>query len=486
MTPTLRIVRLIAATCCLLPPCPVRCGLLLTVLLLSSDTDLSAGSRQESGLRVAVFRVDATPPLGSPVAYVPARSIQDPLSARGIVLLGAGSPVVLCAVDWIGIGNTGHDVWREKLADAAGTIPERVTVHTLHQHDGPRCDFSTEELLAEQGLGSSRFDDGFARHIIHNVGEAVRHAISEAQPVSHLGVGQAIVEKVASNRRILGPDGKVMLSRMSSCRNPEAISAPEGTIDPVLRMISFWNGETPLVCLTYYATHPQSYYGKGDVTAEFVGLARAQREADLKGLPHIHFNGASGNVAAGKYNDGSPENRPVLTARMADGMRRAWNSTVRSPVRTDTVAWRVVPVTLPVAAHLQSDRLRETLTDPTADARSRFSAANGLAFLHRQAAGHTFELTCLKINNVHVLHMPGELFVEYQLAASTMRPDDVVCMAAYADYGTGYIGTEIAYTQGGYETQPTSSLVAPQTEHVLINAMQKLLDVPQNQRPAGE
>jgi len=48
-------------------------------------------------------------------------------------------------------------------------------------------------------------------------------------------------------------------------------------------------------------------------------------------------------------------------------------------------------------------------------------------------------------------------------------------MAAYGDDGTGYIGTEIAYGQGGYETG-TVSRVAPQVEQVLMSAMKKLLD----------
>ena len=50
--------------------------------------------------------------------------------------------------------------------------------------------------------------------------------------------------------------------------------------------------------------------------------------------------------------------------------------------------------------------------------------------------------------------MPGELFVEYQLFAQRLRPDLFVAMAAYGDYSPGYIGTRIAYTQGGYETGP--------------------------------
>ena len=41
------------------------------------------------------------------------------LRARGIVLVGAGKRSC-CAVDWIGIGNEGHDQFRSSLARAAG------------------------------------------------------------------------------------------------------------------------------------------------------------------------------------------------------------------------------------------------------------------------------------------------------------------------------------------------------------------------------
>jgi neutral ceramidase len=427
-------------------------------------------------LRVAHFQADATPPIGSPVAYAPARKIEDPLSARGIVLLGAGDPIVLCAVDWIGIGNQGHDAWKTGLARAAGTTPDRVTVHTLHQHDGPRCDFASEALLEKHGLGGTRFDNAFARKTIEKTAQALRESLEKSQPVTHLGIGQAEVEKVASNRRILGDDGRVRLGRMSSTRNPEAIAAPEGVIDPLLRMVSLWNEDDPLVCLTYYATHPQSYYGQGDVTAEFIGLARAERERALDGLPHVHFNGAGGNVAAGKYNDGSPENRPVLMQRMVDAKRRAWEATEKQPISAEDVQWRVEPVSLPLAEHLDEETLQQTLADADANERARLSAATKLAYLGRANAGHPIELSRLRLGSASILHMPGELFVEYQLEAQKMRPEETVCMAAYGDYGPGYIGTEVAYFQGGYETQPSSSNVSPQVERVLMAALRRLLD----------
>ena len=443
----------------------------LALALLFALTHLQAAEP----LRIAVFTADATPEVGMPVAYVKARSITDPLSVRGVVLMGEGKPVVLCAVDWIGIGNGGHDEWRRGLAEAAGTTMDRVTVHTLHQHDGVRCDLTAEELLTKHGLGGTRMDTAFCRKVIASTAMAVREAIKQAKPVTHLGIGEAKVEKVASNRRILGPNGRVLFGRMSASRDPKAKEADEGTIDPILKLVSFWDGETPLACLTYYATHPQSFYGKGDVTAEFVGLARAQRETALS-IPHIHFNGASGNVAAGKYNDGSPEARVQLTQRMADGMKRAWEATQKAPITASDLDWRIERVNLPLAASLNREALQETLADDKADARDRLNASTKLALLNRTEAGHQFELTRLRLGSVNMLHMPGELFVEYQLAAQQMKPGVTVCMAAYGDYATGYIGTEIAYTQGGYEVQTNSSNTAPQVEKVLMAAMRRLLE----------
>ena len=105
-----------------------------------------------SDIRVGVFNVDVSPPLGSPVAYAKTRSIQDPLRAKGIVLLSDKKPVVLCAIDWLGIANEGQDAWRKSLAQAAGTTIDRVSVHTVHQHDGCRCDFTTEAILEDYEL----------------------------------------------------------------------------------------------------------------------------------------------------------------------------------------------------------------------------------------------------------------------------------------------------------------------------------------------
>ena len=56
-----------------------------------------------------------------------------------------------------------------------------------------------------------------------------------------------------------------------------------------------------------------------------------------------------------------------------------------------------------------------------------------------------------------------------------MAPNSFVAMAAYGEYGPGYICTKIAYSQGGYESSERASRVGPDVEGVLMDTMQKLL-----------
>jgi hypothetical protein len=99
-----------------------------------------------------------------------------------------------------------------------------------------------------------------------------------------------------------------------------------------------------------------------------------------------------------------------------------------------------------------------------------------MAWRQRCESGHQISIHCLRVGQARVLHLPGELFVEYQLAAKAMRPDLRVNMAAYGDYGPGYIGTTVAYGEGGYETSERASNVAPEVEPVLMGAIKKLLE----------
>lgn len=455
-------------------PFTMKLSSLLLIALLFSPLV----SWAESAIKIATFDVDATPKLGSAMAYDPVKRVDEmTLRARGIVILGADQPIVLCAVDWIGIANEGHEVFRSALAEAAGTVPGRVALHTLHQHDAPGCDFTAEKIIKDLGVqGYSRFDGDFHRVVIQRAADAIRAALPNAQPITHYGYGDAVVKEVASNRRVERlPDGKVGRMRGSSCKIEGLITLPEGLIDPVVSALSFWNGDNPVAVLSFYACHPQSYYRLGIPSPDFPGIARFIRGQDVNMALHVHFNGAGGNVAAGKYNNGAQANRIILATRLAAGMREAFDKSVKTPITATDIGWGSELVSLPLSPALKEDELVAKLkaTPP----RGYISCADQLAYLRRVQAGHQIDITCLRVGKARMLHLPGELFVEYQLAAKAMRPDLQVMMAAYGDYGPGYIGTDAAYPEGGYETGPTSSNAAPGVEGVLMGAIKRLLQV---------
>lgn len=452
-----------------------RMILALFLLVSTGFTEFPVYSQESksSELGLATFDVDATPPVGSYLAYGRVINTWDMgLRARGIVLLGSGKPIVLCSIDWIGVSNESQDEFKRVMAEAAGTIPERVAVHTVHQHDAPICDFSAEKYLKEAGLDPLSFESTFTRKVMLQIGEAIEASLKKAKPFDQIGLGEAPVYMVASNRRIKGPDGKIRATRYTTCKDSALRAEPEGLIDPMVSLVSFWYKDQPLAVLSYYAVHPQSYYQTGFPNPDFPGIARFYRQLELPDALHVHFNGAGGNLGAGKYNDGSHENRGILARRLADGMKRAWDSTKLEDIEPDDISWSVEQVALPPAQEAKNleAELKTKANDPVFVSNNISKAI----WLKRCSDGKKTDINCLSLGSARILLLPGELFVEYQLAAKAERPDLFVAMAAYGEYGPGYICTDIAYQEGGYEAGDASG-VSPGSEKVILAAIKNLL-----------
>jgi hypothetical protein len=423
---------------------------------------------------LAKFSCDVTPPKGHPLCggwIEPVRGVDDPLQALGVVLLGMGRPVVLCAVDWCGLRNEAHQAWRKALAEATHTVPENVAVQCVHPHNAPFADVEAQHIIEAAKDVTSSLDRKFFDQVVAKIAEKAKESMTKTIPFSHLGVGQAKVDKVASNRRILGEDGKVQFIRYSATKDANIREAPEGLIDPWLQTVSFWQGDEPKVAMHYYATHPMSYYGDGRVTSDFCGLARQKRQDEDTTVFQIYFTGCAGNITAGKYNDGAKENRPVLRDRVYGAMKEAWQATKRSPI--EEWDWRVESVSLPARSELSfgEEASRQVLNDGKQSAAKRINAAFQLAWLKRR--NRPIDVTCLDLGQAMLLHLPGEPFIEYQLAAKKARSDIAVCVAGYGDGGPGYLPPAQAYSEGGYE--PTVALAGSKSEMILQDAIAKLI-----------
>lgn len=408
---------------------------------------LAAAERPK--LTLSTFATEVTIPLGHPCmggGVAPAKEILDPLYAHGFVLQGLGKPVAFVAVDWCEIRNAAYDRFRAVVAAAVGTDPVRVMLCALHQHDAPIMDVEAQQLLEKHKAAAAVCDLAFFEKAITRVAEASKASLTGAKPVTHVGTGQAKVERVASNRRYVDAGGAVRYNRLSASRDPKVRAGEEGTIDPFLKTLSFWDGDTPLLGLSAYATHPMSFYGRGGVTADFVGLARRRRQADTPGVMQLYASGCSGNVTAGKYNDGDPANRPALADRVYRAMVAAWKDTKKTPV--GDAVFRSVPLKLAArtgAEFIEAELTKRLTTDPKPF--GRCLAALGLSWKHRVEAGTPIDLPVLDFGGAVVAVLPAEAYVEFQLLAQKQRPGGFVLVAGYGECGPGYIPVERAWAE---------------------------------------
>jgi hypothetical protein len=310
--------------------------------------------------------------------------------------------------------------------------------------------------------------------MVQRVARALRASLRKPPlSVSHLGIGQAKVDKVASNRRYPRADGTMSYNRTSASRYPQAQEAPEGTIDPWLKTLSFWDGDKPLLALSHYAVHPMSHYGQGGVSADFVGMARRARQKALPEATQIYVSGCSGNVTAGKYNDGAPRNRALLAERIERAMDNAWAATKRFPLEQG--AFRLVH--LRFEPRIDGGFTKEELTRRLTGDPKPFGqclAAMGLSWRYRLESGQPVDLPVLDLGTAAIVLLPGETYVEYQLMAQKLRPDLFVMALGYGDAATGYIPTALQVSEHDGNLSDWS-WVNPGAEQILTAGLERAL-----------
>jgi hypothetical protein len=74
--------------------------------------------------------------------------------------------------------------------------------------------------------------------------------------------------------------------------------------------------------------------------------------------------------------------------------------------------------------------------------------------------------------------LPGEMYVEYQLLAQKLRPDQFVVVLGYGECGPGYVPIERAWEEGD-ENLGDWCWVALGSEQAVVRALQKVLQAPE-------
>lgn len=449
----------------------------LSAFGLMSLVPFHVHAQPSPGWQLGTFQLDVTPPVGHPLLgnlFAPSTSVLDPLEARGLVFVGPEQPIVVIAIDWCELRNDAFDRWRTVLAESAETVPERVLVHTVHQHDAPYFDLNAQKILAASKPSGRMLDADFHEDCVQRAAAAVKAALTKTQRVTQVGTGQAKVDQLASNRRV-DENGKVSFRRYSRCLDPALRALPEGEIDPWLKTISFWNGDQPIAALSVYACHPMSNYGNGEISGDFPNMARRIRDVAQPGTFQIYASGCCGDVTAGKFNDGAKGNREAFAQRLANAMTAAAISTKKYPL--NEIKFKYEKLVLP---HSELDSMREQvlrsgLDNPQNSLSARVQFALGLSSLTRHPDGQQIDIPMLDFGCAQLLLLPAESFVAYQLFAQQQRPDSFVIVMGFGESAPGYIPTDQAF-QEGFREEHRYTWGRPGAEALIKAAVSSILN----------
>ena len=143
------------------------------------------------------------------------------------------------------------------------------------------------------------------------------------------------------------------------------------------------------------------------------------------------------------------------------------------PKAISRVSWHthdLLPEVNPVFSEADQTAL---LTNPKNAAANRIRPAMRVTWIHRLDARVPIVLSALHVDDVSLLHLPAECFVEYQLRAQTSAPSRFVATAAYGDGGPWYIPIKEEYPKGGYEVSVANS--ADSVDAMLTAGMRELI-----------
>jgi hypothetical protein len=354
--------------------------------------------------------------------------IQSPLRARALVLQPARQaggngvatePVALVALDLLGLSGEAVGGWAQlkaRVAAAAGDVvrPERIVLACSHTHAAP-------ESLALSNLCKTSAFQSWVAALVSAIGRAVREAAGKLRPC-RLAYGSAAVPGLGIHRRIHTSRG-VLLSHPPP--PDEIVLSRGGPVDDLVNVIVARDlrDEAKVIATDVNATcHPVHEMCIPRVSADYPGVMSAALEASHPGSVALFLNGAAGNINPTTVSAGADASTRHGVALAAAVERQLAAGNGLTPC--DGIAFKRRAVTLPT-------RL------PNGRPEGRLLRA---------------ELAALRVGPASFLFLPGEPFVETGLKLRDRSPFDLTAVVGYSENYIGYVPTDAAFAEGGYET----------------------------------
>ncbi len=386
-------------------------------------------------LKVGAAKINITPPLGCNMAGYSGRdrgseTIADALYAKVLVFDDGDTQAAIITNDLIGVEATFVDHVRRLIEEATGIPAGNVMVSCSHTHFGP-------EVRASRATSPDNSKNRvYTNMLVQQLTTVTQLAQQRLQP-AWVGAGKGSADQVSYNRHTIRRDG----SAQTSFRLPDPDSdLTFGPYDSTVRVLRVDGATGELVAsLIHFACHPVTTTDRMyTVSADYPGYAMEMVESGEGGICLFGL-GCAGNIVPiqreGRY--------PRMIGRTTGGEAIKVLQWVKT---SNEVKVRV--------AHQKHALVLK-------------AAVNG-------KTNEEIDLQCIAVGSIYFIGLPGEIFVEIGFDIVNRAQRENLFVMSMTNGSVGYIPVEIAYKQGGYESN--SSRFRPGCGEQIADAAVELLN----------
>jgi hypothetical protein len=386
---------------------------------------VTRGATPVAPWRVGTARREITPPREVGILmssgrrqWAPFDGVRMPLHARAVVVENSRARIGVVSLDLLGLAGTavgGMDDFKRRVSAHAGraVAADQFVLASTHTHSGP-------ESIGLTDLAQTEPFRQWTEHLARQVGAALQAAAASLRPCRLLG-GSIAAPGLSVNRRVLTSRG-ITAARL--IRPTDKVLGPEGPTDDQLRVLSFEaEARQPAAILVQATAHPVYEMCIKQVSPDYAGEMANLLEGRHQGAAAMFLQGAAGNINSPEVSSGAAD-AGRHGRRLADLVDQSLAKF--RPIPGDELMLRWRPIRLP--------------------ARTPQGQAQAEPLLARIGA--------VRIGQAALVFLPGEPFVEIALAICAASTFALTAVVGYAEDYIGYIPTDRAFRNGGYETGP--------------------------------
>ena len=431
-------------------------------------------------MKAGFARLDITLPLGTGLAGYfaprPATGVLDPLSLNAIALSDGNETAIIITVDALGIREMFCKEIRALIEERTGVPADHVIINALHQH--------TSFVMRPKGGTCALQDTGYIEMLYRKFGDVAKMAVNDMADADLCVSIAPAVEPISFIRRYRMADGRVKTNPGSKWQD---IIEPAGKSDNDVRLLRFKREEKKDIALVNFCTHPD-VIGHSNISADWPGFVRRFVEAEHEDAHCLLVNGFQGDVnhinfqlePEKRYKGKGYEHSRYMGRVIADTVNNIWDSGVsreKTDVRaaqtaiynrTRTDGFEDYDICKPIY-----DEFQKTFKIP------EDAVINDLAYLRRVVEMRTdpiwrvVPVSAIAVGDLAFVGLGGEPFSHYAEAIREGAPDKLVISVTCANGFEGYLPTETAFREGGYEA--TASAFTPDLESQCVGAAVELL-----------